>query len=122
MKSIFSNLPNNLIMRIIKESTVLTNIDYHQRRTPNNFVNIYAKALIVLKNKSELVKSFTEYTDPTIHILLPRFMRGADYPDYPDYPDDGIPKTWCKPFSSTLLTHTMGNEYWEVRQKQLQLN
>ena len=116
MKSIFSNLPNHLIIQIIKESTELTNIDYHQRGTPNDFVNIYAKALIVIKNKSEVVKSFPEYIDPTIHIMIPRFMRGSDYPD------DDIPKTWCKPFSSTLLTHTMSDKYWNMIQKRNNLN
>jgi hypothetical protein len=108
MKSIFSNLPNTLIMKIIREATESYNLDYHIRNIPKDYIMNYARLCLFLKDNSESVNKYPVWTNPNVSILLPDFMRGSDYPD------DSIPQQWCNTYSSLLLEKTMSDKYLEL--------
>ena len=116
MKSIFADLPNHLIMRIIREATQMDILDYQQRIVPPDFIMKYTSGNIIIKKKSELINSFPEYKDPNTYILLPRSMRGQYY-------KGGKSRSWCQPFSKSLLHHTMSDDYWDmVKRRKMILN
>ena len=108
MKSIFSNLPNTLIMKIIKEATKLSNLDYHERNIPNDFIVNYTRLCFFLKDNSDYVNKYKIWNYPNISIILPETLRGSDYPD------DSMGENWCNTFSSLLLENTMSEQYLKL--------
>jgi len=96
MKSIYSSLPNDLIIKIIRESTVLNNIDYWEREIPSQHIDLQNKINNFLTRISFIVLDFDCYNSPS-EILT----------------NLGISTT--EPiFSSELILNTMSTKYRKI--------
>ena len=112
MSSIFSNLPNYIIMRIIKEATDSDLYDYYQREKPAEHQVKMNKITNYLDEKSGVVNLSVQYEDPNSRTLLPSWAIGQEELHKKS-------KIWIQPFSSHLLKCSMGNSYWRNLQNKM---
>ena len=110
--SIFSQLPNEIIIKIIKESQRISCLEYHQREKPKEYISHTNNIISHLKQHMTVVNELMEYNNETIKVLLPKWAQPNDYAD-----KIKKPQMWCRPYSISLLESTMSENYWIMKQK-----
>ena len=108
--SIFSQLPHDLIFRIIKESQIKSCLDYHQREKPKKHIHLMKEIVLFLKQQSDLISELSDNDYKHYKTLLPIWAREPNF-------DDTKSKIWILPYSATLLEFTMSDKYWNTKQK-----
>ena len=108
--SIFSQLPHDLIFRIIKESQRESCLDYHQREKPKKHIHLMKEIIIFLKQQSDLISELSDNDYKHYKTLLPIWAREPNF-------DDTKSKIWILPYSAILLEFTMSDKYWNTKQK-----
>tara|TARA_B100000674_G_C37789992_1_gene891284 strand:- start:522 stop:875 length:354 start_codon:yes stop_codon:yes gene_type:complete len=111
--SIFSQLPHDLIFRIIKESQTKSCLEYHQREKSKEYISHTNNIISHLKQHITIVNELMEYNGEYVYkVLLPRWAQPNDYSD-----KIKKPQMWCRPYSTSLLESAMSENYWVMKQK-----
>ena len=108
--SIFSQLPHDLIFRIIKESQRESHLEYHLREKPKKHIHSMKKIILFLKQQSDLISELSENDYKHYKTLLPIWAREPNF-------NDTKSKIWILPYSATLLEFTMSDKYWNIKQR-----
>ena len=108
--SIFSQLPNEIIIKIIKESQIKSCLEYHQRDKSKEHLNHMKELITFLKQQSDLISELSDNDYKIYKTLLPIWAREPNF-------DNTKNKIWILPYSATLLEFTMSDNYWNMKQK-----
>ena len=110
--SIFSQLPHDLIFRIIRESQIKSCLDYHQREKPKKHIHLMKEIIIFLQQQSDLISELSENDYKYYKTLLPIWAMEQDFNE-----PSQKSKIWILPYSATLLEFTMSDKYWNIKQR-----
>ena len=110
--SIFSQLPHDLIFRIIKESQIKSCLDYHLREKPKEHIHLMKEIVLFLKQQSDLISELSDNDYKHYKTLLPMWAMEQNFNE-----SNEKSKIWILPYSATLLEFTMSDIYWNKKQK-----